>query len=385
MSTLGHVSVSPNSRKMTQFAAIRDHGFGYGESQVVNDKSPLIAKEKATRPFFLGVDLGGTNIKAGVVDDHGRPLSRESIPTEAERGPEHGVARICQVARQAMAEARVDVSDIVGVGVGSPGSMDLIAQILIAPHNLPGWRNVPLATLVGEKLGLPAVLQNDANAAAFGEYWAGAGRGTKSLVQFTLGTGIGCGIVLDGQILEGRHSHGAECGHLRIDVRPNARWWGTGLRGSLEAYASATAVVKRTEESLAEGAEAPVLRPLLPTLSEDEKCAAIFGAADRGDPLAVRIVDETAFYLAVGAVNLMHTIDPDVVVYSGGMIAAGPPFLDRIKRYIRENALPVPGERTRVCYAELGTDAGFIGAAGCARRTFATSASSPTSTMAKAR
>jgi glucokinase len=330
--------------------------------------------ENFVRPYFLGVDLGGTNVKAGVVDDRGQALSSVSRPTEAERGPEHGVQRICQAAREAVAEAGLTLDDIHSVGVGSPGPMDLIEQIVINPHNLPGWINLPLAQRVGSSLGLKAVLQNDANAAAFGEYWAGAGRGLRSLVQFTLGTGVGCGIVIDGKLLEGRHSHGAECGHIRIDISPNARLNGTGLRGSLEAYASASGVTARTREGLAAGEPSTVLKSRtdagLPLSSE-----AIFNAAKEGDPLGQRIVEETAFYLAIGAVNIMHTIDPDIVVFSGGMIAAGPEFLERIKHHIRENALPIPAAQTKVVYAELGTNAGFIGAAGCARSKFATSVS----------
>src|SRR5262249_50091746 len=145
------------------------------------------------------------------------------IATEAEKGPEHGIQRICQAAREAVDNAGLTLNDIHSVGVGSPGPKDLETQIIINPYNLPGWLKLPLARRVGESLGLRAVLQNDANAAAFGEFWAGVGRGKRSLVQFTLGTGIGCGIVIDGKLLEGRHSHGAECGHTRIDVRPDAR------------------------------------------------------------------------------------------------------------------------------------------------------------------
>ncbi|MGL5095807.1 MAG: ROK family protein, partial [Planctomycetia bacterium] len=240
-------------------------------------------------------------------------------------------------------------------------------------HNLPGWLNLPLAEKVGKSLGLPAVLQNDANAAALGEYWVGAGRGVSSMVQFTLGTGIGCGIVLQGKLLEGEHSHGAEAGHMRIDLE-NARRNNTGLYGSMEAYCSATAVVDRTLEAI-EAKTLPTRLEEWTASGEPLTAKLIFQAAEAGDPLAQKIYDDTAFYLAIGAVNLMHVIDPDLVVYSGGMISAGPSFLQRIRHYIRENALPVPGAKTSVVYAQLGTDAGFIGAAGCARIKFATSPS----------
>lgn len=326
---------------------------------------------KPQRPFFLGVDLGGTNIKSGVVDDLGQPLSRVSRPTEAEKGPKAGVERICQTAREAVLEAGLTLDEIVALGLGSPGPLDLKEQIVINPHNLPGWLNIRLARLVGERLGLPAILQNDANAAAYGEFWVGAGQEYHSMVQYTLGTGIGCGIVISGKLLEGEHSHGAEAGHQRIALE-NPRYNTTGLYGSLEAYASATAVVERTHEAIAEGRSSALAKYV--DGRESLTCRRVFEAADEGDELAAFIVDQTAFYLAIGAVNLMHIIDPDLVVFSGGMIKAGQPFLDRIRHYVKENALEVPGEKTRIDYAQLGTDAGFIGAAGCARSKFGTSA-----------
>ena len=326
--------------------------------------------EQRQSPFWLGVDLGGTNIKAGVVDDQGNALSRVNQPTEAQEGPEPGVERICRAAREAVLQANLDLTQVAAIGVGSPGPLDLYDQILLNPHNLPGWLNVPLARQVGEQLGLPAVLQNDANAAAYGEFWAGAGRDVASMVQFTLGTGVGCGVVIDGQLLIGRHSHGAEAGHIRIAL-DHPRQNNTGLYGSLEAYASATSVVDRTIDAL-EAGEASALRPAWEK-GERFACSDVFATADAGDALASRMVDQTAFYLAVGAVNLICVIDPDLVVFSGGMIQAGPAFLEQIRHHVRENLLPVPADNVRIEYATLGTDAGFIGAAGCARASFGTS------------
>jgi glucokinase len=167
-------------------------------------------------------------------------------------------------------------------------------------------------------------------------------------------------------VLEGRHSHGAELGHQRIELT-NPRPCGCGLRGCLEAYASATAVVKRAHEALNEDGGASSLHEHLQAHGE-LTARDVFAAAEAGDALAGRIVEETAFYLAVGAVNAMHTIDPDLVVFGGGMTAAGEPFLARIRHHVRELAFPVLAERTPVRYAQLGTDAGFIGAAACARQ-----------------
>ncbi len=173
-------------------------------------------------PFFLGIDLGGTNIKSGVVDDAGRPFAGVSLETEAERGPEVGLRNIAEAGKLAVKASGLDWSQITAVGLGSPGTMDIHAGLLLNPPNLPGWVNLPIRERLSEMLGKPTVLQNDANAAAFGEYWSGAGRGAKSLVLFTLGTGIGCGIVDDGRIIEGRHSHGGECGHIIIQMEGGA-------------------------------------------------------------------------------------------------------------------------------------------------------------------
>ncbi|MBX6312269.1 MAG: ROK family protein [Isosphaeraceae bacterium] len=317
-------------------------------------------------PYFLGIDLGGTNIKSGVVDDSGRPISSVSLPTYAERGPEAGLETLAEAGRQAVAASGLGWSEIAAVGLGSPGTMDLRAGLLLDPPNLPGWVNLPIRDRLAEKLGRPTILQNDANAAAYGEYWAGAGRGTRSLVMFTLGTGIGCGIIDEGRIIEGRHSHGAECGHLIIQME-NARQCSCGQYGHLEAYASATALVRRAAEALQRGDES-VLRQHLAdgTLT----ARAIDEAADAGDPLARRLMRETARYLAVGAVSLMHTIDPDIILFGGGMIAAGIKFLEDIRADIRAMAFPIPAAHTRIEFAQLGSDAGFIGAAGCARLVF---------------
>lgn len=317
-------------------------------------------------PFYLGIDLGGTNIKSGVVDSEGRPFPSVSLPTNADRGPVAGLAQLAEAGRQAVAASGLTWDDIHAVGLGSPGTMDLEAGMLLDPPNLPGWVNMPIRQLLGETLNKPTILQNDANAAAFGEYWAGAGRNTKSMVLFTLGTGIGCGIVENGRIIEGRHSHGAECGHIVIQMDGGRRCSCGGI-GHLEAYASATALVKRAIEAI----EADPSTSLAAVMAAgDLSSRTINEAAEAGDPLAVKLMRDTARYLAVGATCLMHTIDPDIVLFAGGMIAAGRGFLDQIRADIRELAFPTPAQNTRVEYAELGGDAGFIGAAGCARMAF---------------
>jgi glucokinase len=317
-------------------------------------------------PHFLGIDLGATNIKSGVVDDSGRALSSVSVKTEADRGPRVGLDNLVAAGNQAVKASGLGWESISAVGLGSPGTMDIDAGMLLDPPNLPGWDNLPIRKLLADRLKKDVVFQNDGNAAAYGEYWAGAAKGTHSLVMFTLGTGIGGGIVVGGKIIQGRHSHGGECGHIIIEAH-HGRRCSCGAFGHLEGYASATALVQRAREALVAGNDESRLAALDP---RELTSRAIAEAAHAGDPLAVRLMHETAHYLAVGAVSLMHTIDPDLVLFGGGMIAAGDAFLEDIRTRIRTMAFPVPAERTRVEYARLGSDAGFIGAAGCARMQF---------------
>jgi glucokinase len=316
--------------------------------------------------YYAGLDVGGSAMKAGVVDDDGRPLASVSLPTEAHKGQQFGLERMCEAVREAVRAAGLTLDRIASIGVATPGLMDIPAGIILDPPNLKPWRNVPVRDHVARTFGKPTAFQNDANAAAFGEYWAGAGKGVASLVFFTLGTGVGGGVVLDGKILTGRHSHGAELGQQKIEMTA-PRQCTCGRYGCLEAYASAIAVVKRATEALAEQAGTSALRDRLRAKGE-LSARDVFDAAAQGDPVAARVVEQTAYYLAVGAMNAMHVIDPDVVVFGGGMIAAGEGFLDRIRHHVRELAFPVPAENTLIRYARLGSDAGFIGAAGCGRQ-----------------
>lgn len=320
------------------------------------------------KPLFVGLDVGGSAMKAGVVDDSGKALASVSLPTEAHRGQEFGLDRMCESIRQAVAAAGLKMRDIAAIGVATPGTMDIPAGLILDPPNLKPWRNVPVRDHVQKTFKLPTAFQNDANAAAFGEYWAGAGRDVHSMVLFTLGTGIGGGIIIGDLVLEGEHSHGAEVGHIKIEMT-NPRQCGCGRFGCLEAYASATSVVKRALEALSQKG---VKSQLKEYRNKEGGMTArdIFDAAAEGDKVADKIVEDTAYYLSIGAMNLMHTIDPNMIVYAGGMIAAGDPFLERIRRYVKELAFPVPAERTTICYAQLGGDAGFIGAAACGRQLF---------------
>ncbi len=318
--------------------------------------------------IWVGLDVGGTSMKGGVIEDGGQVLSSISLPTEAHRGQEFGLERMCETIRAAVKTAGLRLEQIAAIGVATPGTMDIPSGLILDPPNLKPWRNVPVRQHVHEKFRVPTAFQNDANAAAYGEYWIGAGKDAHSMVLFTLGTGIGCGIIIADLVVEGEHSHGAEVGHMKIEMT-SPRQCGCGRWGCLEAYASATSVVKRALEALEQSGGKSSLAAVL-RLQGEITSRDIFDAAEAGDALADRIVEDTAFYLAVGTTNMMHTIDPDMVVFGGGMIAAGEPFLERIRRHVKELAFPVPAAKTQIVFAKLGGDAGFIGAAACARQLY---------------
>jgi glucokinase len=330
-----------------------------------------ISLEQAEKPFFVGVDLGGTSIKVGLVDNLGRTISHLSIPTEVRKGVEDGTMRMGQAVKKVTADAGLKISDIARLGLGSPGEMDIPNGMLVKPVNLKGWNNFPLRDRLAEACGVPVTFENDANAAAYGEFWIGSGRDFKSMVLLTLGTGIGTGIIIDDVVIQGAHSCGGECGHIIIDCNDDSRLCGCGQRGHLEAYASATAVIKRTQEAIDAGRVSSLTKRLAGGCKITPKMVA--EEAETCDELSHEIIDETARYLGIGIVNILHTVNPEIVLIGGAMTFGGKHselgcrFLKKIETEIRRRALILPAQKTALDFATLGGDAGYIGAAGVAR------------------
>lgn len=334
----------------------------------------LVPVAQATAPFYVGVDVGGTSIKIGVVDDLGRLLGFERIPTEPQRPGAEAMPRVAAALERLLRREGIERSQLRGLGLGSPGTMDIPAGLLLDPPNLPGWCHFAIRDTLARETGLRVAFANDAGAAAYGEFWIGCGHDVESLVLLTLGTGVGGGIIVHGRSIDGQHSHGAECGHIIVDSRADARVCSCGQPGHLEAYSSATAVVKRMAEALEAG------RPssLRNAVAAGAELSALLLAehAAGGDPLSLELVDETAYWLGVGMTTLVHTIDPAVVALGGAMDfgGAGTPlgerFLAAILAEFRRRAFPVLAERTRLRFASLGGDAGLFGAAGIARVEF---------------
>jgi glucokinase len=317
---------------------------------------------------FVGLDVGGTTMKSAVVNDTGTPLSAPKVlDTRPELGQDLGLETMCEAIRRAVAAAKLQMKDIAAIGVATPGLMDIKGGLILDPPNLKPWKNVPVRAHIEKAFGKPTAFQNDANAAAYGEFWVGAAQGTQSMVLFTLGTGVGGGIISCGAIVEGEHSHGGELGHLRIDMPDRGRLCGCGSRGCLEAYASATNVVRRAREEMAAWRGATKLHDYFTANDDDFTAKVVFDLAGAGDELAAKIVDDTAYYLALGACAVLVTADPKMIVFGGGMAEAGEPFRAKIESYVKRFGLPFPAKSVKIALAKLGSDAGFIGAAGCAR------------------
>jgi glucokinase len=328
----------------------------------------------AQRPLLLGFDVGGTGIKLGIVDDLGRPLGQTRIDTLEEQGPQNAVARARTAVDRLLAGLGLSIADLAAVGLATPGTMDIPKGIFLQPHNLPHWHYFPIRDCVASAFGLPTAFANDANAAAYGEFWVGSGKKFHSIVMLTLGTGVGGGIIIGDLSVDGENSHGSECGHIIVDSSPMARMCGCGQPGHLEAYCSATALVKRTSELLAAGRASSLSPRVTPETPLTAKM--IDEEADKGDALATEAIFELGTWLGLGCVTLMHCIDPGAVILGGAMNFGGADdptgrrFLEHVRGVVRKHAFPIPAQRTIIDFAALGGDAGFIGAAGIARLEF---------------
>jgi glucokinase len=313
---------------------------------------------------FIGIDLGGTNIKIGCLSADMKLLWKTSIPTDAQMGPAIVVDRMVDAIKEMAGKKNTPLETIKGVGIGTPGPAEYSQGIIIRCANLPKFTNVPITKMLKDKLGKPVMLDNDANAACFGEFVAGTGKNIKNLVFYTLGTGIGSGIISDGKLLHGSGDNAAELGHTIVQV--NGRLCSCGQRGCGEAYASASNTAKRAAEAIEAGAESS-LKVILKKNGQIT-CKDVYEHLVRGDKLAKKITDETAEVLAVLCVNALHCTEPEKIVFAGGMIAAGKPLLDRIKYYFKQHIWKIKAEDTvEICFATVGEDAGIIGAAALAK------------------
>jgi glucokinase len=315
--------------------------------------------------WIVGVDLGGTNIVVGALPlngGDGEVLGLREAKTEALKGAKFVVDRIVQMVEDCIAEVAGanggSKADFAGIGIGSPGPLNRRTGTIINTPNL-GWRNFPLRDLIANAVGLPAALDNDANCATYGEWWLGAGKAVDNLVGFTLGTGIGGGIVLNGEIFHGVSDAAGEMGHMTLDS--TGRKCKCGNYGCLEAYASGPAIALRAVEGIEAGAET-VLPDLVNGRLEDITAATVYEGAVLGDAYSNEVMKETAKFLGTGIANIVNILNPEMVVIAGGVTRAGDHLFVPLRAEVRRRAFKSAQEACTIVPAQLIGTAGVIGA-----------------------
>src|SRR6476661_6446067 len=315
---------------------------------------------KKRQQYIIGVDLGGTNIVVGAMSADGKQhFAMRSIPTSAELGAEGVADRIVGliegVVLDTIAETNSSRRDVIGVGVGAPGPLDREKGLVVVAPNL-GWRNFPLRDRIGERLNLPATLDNDANCATVGEWWQGAAQGASNVIGMTIGTGIGGGLILDGKLFHGASDVAGEIGHTTIDL--NGRHCKCGNYGCLEAYASGPAIATRAREVLVREESASMMPQMVGGRLETITAQTVYDAAKAGDQVANEIVRDTARYLGAGIANLLNTFNPDTVVVAGGVTAAGDALFAPLRAEVRRRAFEPAVRAVRIVSGTLPGSAG---------------------------
>lgn len=318
--------------------------------------SPLVVGSKAERHnrkakqmrYIIGVDLGGTRLRAALADEQGAILSEVRVLTEGGDGPDGVIAKIVGCVDQ-MRAALPPGGDLAGIGIGSPGPLDPFAGIVFTMPNLPGWQNVPLRAILEERTGLSVELGNDANAAALGEWYYGGGKGSRNMVYITVSTGIGGGVIADGRLILGRRGAATEVGHHIIDAASGASW---------EDMASGTGLARAAAEAMIADP-----RSLLHDLATPETITAaeVAQAAAAGDPLAQRLLDREGQLIGIGLVNMLHLFSPEIILLGGGVVVHNPHLIEQARQVIGERAFAIYRD-VPVRPAALGERAGLLGA-----------------------
>ncbi|MCX5760036.1 MAG: ROK family protein [Gemmatimonadetes bacterium] len=313
--------------------------------------------------YVIGVDIGGTNLVVGAMPaDGSREIGVHTLPTLAKLGADGVIDRICAMIETTIAttirETGATRAQFAGVGIGSPGPLDREKGLVIITPNL-GWTNFPLRDRVSDQVGLAASLDNDANCATLAEWWLGAAKGGRNVVGFTLGTGIGGGLILDGKLYHGASDVAGEIGHMTIDS--TGRRCGCGNYGCLEAYASGPAIAERAREALA-GGEPSLLNELCGGDLTKLTAAIVYRASKDGDALASEVVRETARFLGTGVANMLNVFNPDVVVLAGGVAQAGDSLFVPLRAEVKKRAFKPAVDACRIVPGALGGSAGMVGA-----------------------
>jgi glucokinase-like ROK family protein len=324
---------------------VREVGAGHSQG----GRRPILLEFNGRAGYVVGVDVGATHILVLLTDLQAQPVVRLEEPFEVEEGPEVGLQRIVSLIEQALEKADLDMDCVVGVGIGIPGPLDYATGKTIFPPIMPGWHDIPLRDRLQMRLGKPIHLDNDANLGAIAEYWWGAGRGARNVAFVKVGTGIGCGLILEGHIYRGEIGSAGEIGHAVIDEDgPPCR---CGSVGCLEAMASAPAIVQAFREATVQTGQ-----------HRDATILDIIEAARGGDGTARRIFAQAGRRMGTALTSLVNLLNPGIIVVGGGVARAGSFFLEPLRETVRRCALPVAASSMRVVESKLGAEAIAIGA-----------------------
>ncbi|MBA3872518.1 MAG: ROK family protein [Anaerolineae bacterium] len=307
----------------------------------------------------IGVDIGGTNMSAAVVDTQtGHILSRETIETLASQGPEDGMRRLCDLIRHVLSQARIEAKTIIGIGIGCTGPVDTERGLMQNPFTLPTWDDLPIVEVLAQAFQVPVLLLNDAHAAALAEHQKGAGRGTQSMVYITVSTGIGGGIIFNQRLYRGKALMAGEVGHQSIDYQGKLCY--CGGHGCWEMYAAGPAIAIMAQERVSESSQIWTLAH-----GQPEKITAklVGEAAQQADTLALGILREAGLYLGKGIANLINILAPEIVVMGGGVMQSQKFILPAVHVTLKQQSFMVAADDIKIVTAELGLNAGVVGAA----------------------
>ena len=313
--------------------------------------------------WLVGVDIGGTTIKMAFISLQGDIIYSWEIDTDISNKGKHIPASIARSIDQKLEELNQTKNQLVGIGIGAPGPVNLEEGSVEVAVNL-GWERFLLQTILERETSLPVVVDNDANIAAIGEMWKGAGKGAKNLICVTLGTGVGGGIIVNGEVVNGVNGAGGEIGHI-TSVPKDGSPCNCGKSGCLETVASATGVVRLAMEELASTNETSILRDYYD--GQPLSAKRVFDAANKGDELANRVIGEVAYHLGLALANLANGLNPEKIVIGGGVSKAGDTLLKPLKEEFIQFAFPKVAHGVKIVIATLGNNAGVIGGAWLAK------------------
>ncbi len=311
------------------------------------------------KKHVVGIDIGGTKLATVVADSTGQIISKVRKPTLAEKGPDYALQLLFEMVRETITQAGLEQHAISAIGVSCGGPLDTKTGVVYSPPNLPGWDALPLKAELESTFQLPVTIENDANASALAEFRFGGGRGYKAVLYITMSTGIGGGLVLNGQIYHGANDSAGEVGHQIL--LPDGPRCGCGKRGCLEALCSGPAIARRAKAAVQKQSTTAILT-LAEECIDNIKSEHVIEAARQGDALALKLVDETAYYMGWGIANVVNILNPDIVLLGTIAIAAGDLLLVPIRRTVSAFAMTRPVEAVKIMPAQLGEALGDLAA-----------------------